>query len=471
MSELRAKRPAAALGSVRAFRFTSFDYEEASATARLRYAFDDRYAFEETFTFEGAPTRLDPTRRAALAVALRHLHLAAGVSYYKAFAPPRLVVDGPPLDPSSARFFTDFYLNGLGEFAYLNGLDLEGRIEFPSDPRAASAPASLALARRTAVPVGGGKDSILTIEALKAAGEPIVLIAIGRPRPIAEVMAVAGVPAIAVRRQLSPLILDLNARGALNGHVPITGILAFVLAAAAVLYGFDTVAMSNERSANVGNLTRDGFKINHQYSKSLAFERALSAHFHARVLPTFTYFSFLRPLSELGIAKRFAGLPAYHGVFSSCNGAFKLGGGAWSRWCRDCAKCRFVFLALAPFLDKARLLDIFGGDLLDADDQETGFRELMGLSGHKPFECVGETQESAAAMGALIGRPEWRGDRLVKRLGAELRPHLGDLARHMDRALAPSGEHLVPPRFAEMLDAFAGPREQARGDLGVRSRG
>ena len=117
------------------------------------------------------------------------------------------------------------------------------------------------------------------------------------------------------------------------------------------------------------------------------------------------YFSFLRPLSEVAIARRFARHTAYLPVFRSCNAAFRQSPERRAtNWCCDCPKCRFVFLALAPFVDRQLLIATFGRDMLDDPAQIDGFAELCGLRRHKPFECVGEVEESATVM-AHLGDP------------------------------------------------------------------
>ena len=54
--------------------------------------------------------------------------------------------------------------------------------------------------------------------------------------------------------------------------MPVTGILSAIAVMAAVLDGRDAVVMSNEWSASVGTLEAGGRVVNHQYSKSMAFE-------------------------------------------------------------------------------------------------------------------------------------------------------------------------------------------------------
>jgi len=430
--------------AVRCFRFTAYDFDATLGRVRLHYALDEDWHFCEELWFPGADLPLSPDRAAALDRVLHALHLVAGISYYKTAIPPEIRVETRLPDAASAAFLGRLYRHGLGEFAYQNQLDLRQRCQFPAGADWPDAPV-LPLPHRSIVPVGGGKDSIVALETLRQRGEPLTLFSVGQARIIREVVAVADLPYLTVERRLSPQLFALNQAGAYNGHVPISAIIAYILAAAAILYGFDRVVMANERSANVGNLGEGETEVNHQYSKSLAFEQGVQAEF-AKLLPGFQYFSLLRPLSELEIARRFAALPAYHGVFSSCNANYKIHPDArlTTRWCLDCPKCRFVFLALAPFLEKSQLLAIFGKNLLADPQQQAGFDALIGVDAHKPFECVGEVEESLAAFYLLSQQAAWQDDLLVARFRRELLARVPDPAALVQAALTPSAAHAVP---------------------------
>lgn len=441
--------------AVETFRFREYDFDPRSARARLVYSFDDTHEFVEELTFAGADLPLSPEREAALDRCLRHLHLVAGVSYYKAAVPERIVVETGPLSLETALFLDTLYLHGLGEFAYRNELDLRGRIRFPGVPQPVDLPPPLALRRRTAVAMGGGKDSLVTLDALRKAGEEIALITVGDYAPVRAVAERAGLPLTVIQRRIAPVLLELNAQGALNGHVPISAILAFVLAAAAVLYRFDAVALSNERSADAPNLTIGGWQVNHQYSKSAAFERD-AGRILETVLPGFRYFSLLRPFSELAIGALFSELESYRDVFRSCNRAFRQrseqrAGG----WCLDCAKCRFVFLILAPFVPRDELIAVLRGNPLDDEQQIPGYAALFGLTEHLPFDCVGEVEESLAALAWLARAPEWKGEVVVRHFSDRLADRLDGAAELLERALAPSGPESVPESFRPAVGALS----------------
>ncbi|MGH7032011.1 MAG: hypothetical protein ACREE9_11780 [Stellaceae bacterium] len=436
------------------FVFESYRYDPAKATLALRYRFADGPAFEEKLSFDFPRLPLTPAACAVLDRIFRLIFLLAGVSYYKAFVPQTLRCEAFPLDRGTAEFLQGFYEKGLAEFAWKNRISLRGRCRFQIDPVEPAAAIALDLPRRTCVPVGGGKDSIVTLECLKAGGEDLVLFALGDAEPIACCIAAAGLPYIRVGRRLDPGLLRLNDGGALNGHVPITGILSAIVLACAVLCGFDAIAMSNEHSASAPNLKVGEIEVNHQFSKSLEFERDFAGYVHDRISPSIAYFSLLRPLSEIEIARRFARHPQYFGVFRSCNTAFRQSPAERGRdWCCSCPKCRFVFLALAPFVARPRLIGIFGRDMLDDETQGDGFAALCGLREHKPFECVGEIAESVAVMGHLGRDPGWRDAAVVRRLAAELALPRQIDASEYEMLFAARHPHRAPALFMAMLDA------------------
>ena len=431
------------------FRFTRCRY--ADGVAELGYTFDDGEELIERIRFPQAPA-VPTQRRAAFDAALKLLHLIAGVSYYKAGVPPKIELADGPLDDGTADLLQALYLHGLAEFAYRNKLDLRDRITFPRGGEAVPAAKALGLPKRTLVPIGGGKDSLVAVEAIKSIGGEATAVWVGNSPLIAACAERTGLPMLNIQRELAPGLFELNRHGAWNGHIPVTAVNSAILAVAAILYGYDSIAFANERSASAATLEYDGQQVNHQWSKGYAFEQLLGDWLHTHVAADLDYCSLLRPYSELAITRAFARLTPYFDSFSSCNRNFKLlGPRPADRWCGHCPKCHFVFLALAPFLPKPRLLSIFGRNLLDDETQAAGFDSLMEYQDHKPFECVGEGAEARAAMYALSQRPEWAEDALVTRFRSEILPQL-DVARlALEPWLQPSPEHHVPPRLQGAL--------------------
>ena len=442
--------------AIRAFRFVRCAFDAHTGVAQLAYAFDDGPELVETISLPGAPFALDEARAAAAQRALRLLHLVAGVSYYKAAVPGQIRIEGEPIDAATATLLATVYLNGLGEFAYRNGLDLRDRIRFPHSGEAPPAP-TLGLREHALVAIGGGKDSLVSIEALRASGVAQTVTWIGGSQLIAACAAQTGQPTLNIGRQLAPQLFDYNRQGAWNGHIPVTAVNSAILAFAAVVLGVDQVVFSNEHSASYGSVIPGTGEVNHQWSKGWAFESAFGDHLQSHVAADLKYYSLLRPLSELAVARQFARSDRYDAHFSSCNRNFHiLGDRPTSRWCGVCPKCHFVFLALAPFMPKPRLVGIVGRNLLDDPAQQGGFDALLEYGDHKPFECVGEGRESRAAMAALAQRPEWREDALVARFARLIAPQLDPAELRIQPLLALDAEHRVPPSLWERLrDRFA----------------
>jgi hypothetical protein len=448
MSEWKFRRNA-----IRAFRFVRCGFDAATGIARLAYAFDDGPELVETITIPGAPFVLDEARALAAEQALRLLHLIAGVSYYKAAVPGEIRIDGYAIDAATATLLQDIYINGLGEFAYRNGLDLHG-IRFPVHRQETVQAPALGLRGHALVAIGGGKDSLVSIEALRSLDVAQTVTWIGGSQLIAACAQRTGLPTLNIGRQLAPELFEYNRQGAWNGHIPVTVLNSAIMVFAAVLLGVDQVVFSNERSASYGSMIEGTGEVNHQWSKGWDCERTFAAHVRREIAADLHYYSLLRPLSELAVARQFAKIDRYDAWFSSCNRNFHLlGERPANRWCGVCPKCHFVFLALAPFMPKPRLVGIFGRNLLDDPAQTAGYDALLEFQDHKPFECVGEGRESRAAMAALATRPEWREDALVERFGREIRPQLQGDDLRIEPLLVLDDEHGIPAALWTRLRA------------------
>ena len=388
--------------SVTAFRYAAARFDAATAVAEFDFELigeGEPLRFTESITFTTGPAApvLSAEDAERLQRVLALLGAVLGLSYFKAAAPPRVELDVAGLTAEAVEYLRQVLRHGLAEFAYRAGL--------PSllDPDIVAADLAPALPIRDAegapfVPIGGGKDSVVSVESLRAVGlEPAQF---------------------AARRRLDPALLDLNARGALNGHVPVTAMNTLIAVAQSLLLGLGPVVMSNESSASDPTLEWDGESVNHQWSKSLEAERLLSAVLEPQAGLRGASFSLLRPFSELRIARGFAATTRYDAAIVSCNRAFRLAG-ATPTWCGECDKCRFVFLALAPHLEPERLLGIIGHDLFADEAQLPGFRALLGLGDHKPFECVGEEAESSVAVTLVSRMPRWADSPVIRALLAE----------------------------------------------------
>jgi len=429
------------------FEFTRRGLNAATGEVQLDYRLGP-VDLRETLRIPGAPFEIPESRRPAIDAALDLLHWTAGISYWKAACPPETRFHGRAPDAWQARWLDRLYRAGLAEFAFNNGLDPEHFAAFPSAPTDQPPPADSMLQRRSLVPMGGGKDSLVAWERLRASGEQPDSVQIGSAPLIQSLGEALPGTHWQIERRLDPALAEINRRGAWNGHVPVTAINAAILVLAALLLDYDRVAFANERSASeASRMDARGRAVNHQFSKSYEFEVMLADWIERYVHGSLRVFSLLRRDRELAICRDFAGLGQWHGRFSSCNRNFHLDGPRVERWCGHCPKCRFVFLCLAPFLPPTELAAIFGQDLLASTDQVDGFAELLALDGVKPFECVGEADEARSAVQALSRSPDWSGHAGVRALTDRL---VGQRVPELDELCRPGGPHRIPE---DLLDA------------------
>jgi UDP-N-acetyl-alpha-D-muramoyl-L-alanyl-L-glutamate epimerase len=438
------------------FRYESFTADAERGTLTCRYSLDGREFAERITLASGLRWHTEAARAAA-----RLVFLLAGVSYYKTAAPPVIDLGSTALTEAELAFLREFYLQGLGEFAYRNTLDLTPlRIEAvlaPGGrppgipPRTGGQPASPSPPGRALVPFGGGIDSIVVVERVRRLADAALFVvsrSADRFAAIEAPAAVTGLPVVRAEREIDPQLLRSAELGFLNGHVPVTGILSAIAVLAAVLDHRDAVVMSNEWSASVPTLRHQGRPVNHQYSKSAGFEAAFRGVLAEPKLPD--YFSWLRDRTELWVGREFAALTRYHGSFRSCNKAFYTDPARrLDHWCGQCDKCCFIDLILAPFLSAAALRQIFGpvGEPLDHPDLAGKFRALLG-AGAKPWECVGEVSECRAAILLAARRADRADCGLLQELAAEV-AGWPDAPTDADAAamLAQTGENFIPARY------------------------
>ncbi|HUV33060.1 MAG TPA: hypothetical protein VMW31_05765 [Devosiaceae bacterium] len=429
-------------------------FDPETAEARFGYRLG-AHRFEELLGFPPLPAGA-PAVHPVFARLLALTAATLGVSYFKLRAP--LLVEAPDLGFTDAEkaLIVDIYENGMGEFYARNGLKRFGRLTLAAGS-AGPLPA-IALQDRALALIGGGKDSLVSISLLDAAGIEFAPFAVNPKGPIRESVTRLNRIPVFVRRLLDEKMLKLaNEPGYYNGHVPATAINSMIAALAAVLFGFDRIVLSNERSASEGNLEFDGRTVNHQYSKSWEFEQRIAATLRGVTGGALDYFSLLRPYSEARIASLFARTDRFDDVFSSCNRNFTIERNKGPLWCGECPKCHFVFLILAPWMTRERLTGIFRQNVFAKPEYLDSFRELVGLAGQKPWECVGEILEAAASLWRAGKIPDWAGDVIPATLKPELEGFFG--AGKLDAAwadlMADGGEHQIPADIAGAVNAHA----------------
>lgn len=322
------------------------------------------------------------------------------VSYWKISCAPNVYVKCGKLDSYQINWWKKQYFYGLGEFFYTNGIkdaDIDNFMNIYSDGEIIANESGKYEGNGILIPIGGGKDSVVTIELLKNIPDKscYIINPRGATTETAEKAEFLEKDIIIAKRTLDRNMLELNKQGFLNGHTPFSAIVAFSAVIEAYLNGKKYVALSNEASANESTVS--GSMVNHQYSKSFDFERDFCEYEEKYIGSGIKYFSLLRVWSEYQIAEFFAKQKKYHSVFKSCNAGSKQ-----NIWCCNCPKCLFVYLILSPFLTEDELVEIFGENLADKKELKEDFEKLIGLVPEKPFECVGSRDEVNTAITEAI---------------------------------------------------------------------
>ena len=382
------------------FTYARYEIEKIGTRVKLTFHFsiDGLCTFSPSTEIETENLHIlnDPTSPDAQAIAFS-LGMVELVSYWKAACPKTVKVQCGYLSDWDIRFWKRLYFRGLSEFFYINRIeaDKDDFMEIVCEKAAEDRPlGAYNQSGMHIIPVGGGKDSCVTAELLRGEKEKNLFFTVNDQPARTDTVHAAGYADSAIVRTYRTIdknLLQLNKDGFLNGHTPFSAIVAFLSFYCAYLVGARDIVLSNESSANESNIA--GTEVNHQYSKSYAFECDFAKYAERNLVPDIRYFSLLRPFSELQIAKQFADYPQYHKTFRSCNRGSKQ-----NIWCGKCAKCLFVFSILSPFMEYARLCELFGADMLDDGELLADFDGLCGFSAVKPFECVGTVSEIVFAL-------------------------------------------------------------------------
>ncbi len=436
----------------RLFRYENIRLDEHRKSVFFDYTLEtdeESFSMTESLTFPVAIPENDVTNRL-----LRALHLALGISYYKSYIPPK-IVHGYSMSEQEAEFWNTVFLNGLGEFLYKNNLSAERIAKFQQQEGTIVIGSTDTIAWKDTVllGIGGGKDSIVAGELFKEldiAVESFVLATgnnTGQAQAVADVM---GVPLHVIQRRLDPQIIELNKRDdALNGHIPISLIFALAGSLLAVSKGIRSIVVANEASASIPQTVHEDRMVNHQWSKSLDFEMLFQNFIHEHVSQNLDYFSAIRPLTSIAVAKLFANYPQYLEVFTSDNAHFKQDKqvSAQQRWSDNSPKSLSSFILLAPFVKADDMLRAFGKNFLDDASLEPLLLALLGIEGAPVLDCVG-TPDELRLCASMIAEQEIYSDTVLIKMLSNRGLLISDTTEMASHALELGENHALPSRFA-----------------------
>lgn len=382
------------------FIYDSYEIEELENTTKITYNFIVPSLTQYKPTLEVRKFKIDSFTKNLIF----HIGLVELVSYWKATCSKNVIIKAGYINKEQIQFFKKLYFYGLGELFYTNGItpNYDDFINIKCELEEQNIEIPNYAGNGNLIPIGGGKDSNVTLEIMKSDFEDNLCFIIN-PKQVtlscAQTAGYSNEKIVTVKRTIDKNLIELNKQGFINGHTPFSALVAFLSYFNAYITGKKYILLSNESSANESNV--DGTKINHQYSKTYEFECDFNEYTKKYFKIDIKYFSLLRPLSEYQIAMLFSNYEKYHEIFKSCNVGSKKE--PW-HWCCSCPKCLFVYIILSPFLYKEKLIEIFGEDLFEKEDLLDTFIELTGYGKTKPFECVGTYEEVRYAITKTISK-------------------------------------------------------------------
>lgn len=407
------------------FEFTSYKFEPSKKRAVFKYKthFKDGSSidFSETITLPEKP--LKSTDQKALKNMLESLHIILGISYYKLYCATN--VETPyTMSKKETTFWNTVYKKGLGEFLFRNSLDPAITPKFKPTIKSEKENNISRIEKNSKilVGIGGGKDSIVSLELLKSQNFDATgfLVKTNDKSNISDNIAKkAGINMITIKRELDEKIYQKHQY---SGHIPISMVYAFLGSFTSLIYGYSYVIVSNEYSSNFGNFEYKGLNVNHQWSKSFEAEKIFQEYLDSFITPDIKYFSLMRPFYEIRIAKLFSNYyKKYAGLFSSCNQNFRKDKSHEGLWCNNCPKCVFSFILLSAYLKKEELISIFGENLYQKQSLLPLFKDVLGLGDMKPFDCVGTFEESETAF--FMAAENFKDDFMMRQLSPQVKYH------------------------------------------------
>ncbi len=403
------------------FTFCTYTVDSANSTVSFTFRVEFQSGRVRTYTDrlffpDVAPESWAKVPNSVLEPTLRALLLMVGINYWCVYPTRNIRIEGFELTRSQARFWDALYLNGLGEFFYDMQIDFRNLIAFPYNASLAEpVPARFERPTRALLLNGAGKDSILSAEMMIASGTPFDFFAFAPTPAHKRVAALVGAKTISVCRRRDRRVSTVMSLYGISNAYPSVSTFTFIATLLCELLGYNSIVFSNERSADIGNLTYLDLPVNHQWCKSTEAEKLVNDYIQRSITPDISTGSLLRAYSELEIVRRFVNYPKYLQDVTSCNNYFWLPRPlqVLSRspyWCLQCPKCVFLFACFAAFLPKKEVVTIFGADLYARSSLLPHVRRILGIEGFKPLDCVGEPEEMILAMHYARERGEYAGD-------------------------------------------------------------
>lgn len=433
------------------FVYKSFHWKVSENDFEMNFVFEmGSVTFEPKIVIKNVTTnKIKQLTKEAIDNLVFNVGLSEIPSYWKSACSPNIVIEAGYLTNAQIIWWKKLLISGMSQFYFENKIDYRSKdfLQIKIQKSVLKYPKAQIKSDRPLIPIGGGKDSAVTLEILKDSFK-VGAFVLNETKAQKDVIARSGIKdTVKVIRTIDPKLLELNRSGYLNGHTPFSAVIAFLGVLSCYLFDYKYLVLSNEASSDEGNANYLGKVVNHQYSKSSEFEKDFQ-NYNTNFLSNTVYFSFLRSLTDLQIAQLFAEMGKYFDVFRSCNVSQKT-----DSWCSNCSKCLSTYILLSPFMSKKTLDKIFGQDLLRKRSLLPMLKDLSLPERIKPLECVGTRDEINACL-------NWLSDRFNKKEHLVEWYYNNYYQRFKDNDLNKmikvdySSQNEVPPTFTNVLKNY-----------------
>ena len=247
------------------FTYEKYDINETFSEIIITYYFniDGKEKFNPTLKFSKSIIKNNNIDKDFFNYLVFHIGLIELISYWKCICPKEVEVSAGYIDHEQIEWFKKLYYYGLGEFFYTNKINVsyDDFMHISCTSKEKYTPNINYHGTGNLIPVGGGKDSVVTLELLKGMDNTTFII---NPKSaMLECSKIAGYDnPIIVNRTIDKNLIRLNKEGYLNGHTPFSSLVAFITYFISYLSNKKYIVLSNESSANASNVKV--LKVNNQ---------------------------------------------------------------------------------------------------------------------------------------------------------------------------------------------------------------
>jgi len=221
-----------------------FKQDESLVTVNYHFHIDNKIHFHPKFSFSSKNIE-HKLNSIEFSIILFQIGLLEAISYWKTTCCRKFFVKPYQLTKFQSSWLEKLFYLGLGEFRYINNIEVS-KEEFVAITSSQNQSPEIKFRTKAnnLIPLGGGKDSLVTLNLKKDFPNKIFLL---NPRKASLDICKSYKledDTFIINRYLDKTMLELNAKGYLNGHTPFSALLSFYSLLAAYLLECNSIVLS-----------------------------------------------------------------------------------------------------------------------------------------------------------------------------------------------------------------------------------